>query len=86
MDSLIEALKNNVVHVHFTKKNGEVRIMRCTLMESMLPKQIDLEESIQNKTESKTNIAVWDLEKKSWRSFRTDSVLKWSFPLNEVII
>ncbi len=31
-------LKNEVLFVTFTKKNGDERVMRCTLQESLLPK------------------------------------------------
>jgi len=76
MEALITALNNNIVEVSFTKANGESRVMRCTLLESYLPEQLDIEETIQKK-KSDTNIAVWDLDKGSWRSFRKDSVVSW---------
>ena len=72
---IIKKLQSNKCWVTFTKVNGELRTMWCTLDPEFLPKQIELI----NETESKevpTSIPVWDLEKNGWRSFRVDSVLK----------
>jgi hypothetical protein len=52
--------------------------MRCTLQESVLPKQTDLEESIQKKGPT-DSLAVWDLDKNAWRSFRYDTVISVKF-------
>ena len=76
MEALITALKNGVVEVKFTKVNGNTRTMKCTLQESYLPSQVDLEEAIQNKNSS-TNLAVWDIDNNSWRSFRKESIIHW---------
>jgi len=73
-ETMVEVLKNNVVKLTFTKKNGEARDMRCTLREDLLPQR---DVSIDNPKERKSSnevIAVYDLEKKDWRSFRIDSV------------
>ena len=35
-ENLKEFLHSEVIEVHFTKKNGEDRVMKCTLMESLL--------------------------------------------------
>ena len=69
---LVEQLQSGVVEIQFTKVNGELRTMKCTLNASYLPQQTDVEE-----TASKSNqntIAVWDLDKEAWRSFRVESV------------
>ena len=34
---LLEALKNNLCTVTFTKVNGETRVMPCTLKEDVVP-------------------------------------------------
>lgn len=67
---IVDLLKKNIAEVVFTKVDGTARTMRCTLMEKFLPAQKDLEEH----TTRKNAIAVWDLEKEAWRSFRIDSV------------
>ncbi len=82
IEAMREDLKNNlrakIGTVTFTKQNGDERIMRCTLQESVLPTQTDLEESIQKKGPT-DSLAVWDLEKNAWRSFRYDSVISVKF-------
>ena len=70
--------KNELVHwlhtgesvVTFVKKDGEKRVMRCTLQPSVVP-------VVESTATRKTNddvLAVWDLEKNAWRSFRIDSI------------
>lgn len=78
-DTLLKDLRSNVVEVHFTKTNGENRVMRCTLAKHMLPEsyQKSIEEQTEEKTFHKENpdvLAVWDLGANGWRSFRIDSV------------
>lgn len=78
-DTLLKDLRSQVLEVHFTKANGENRIMRCTLLKNMMPEsyQRSLDEQTQEKTFHKENpdvIAVWDLGENGWRSFRIDSV------------
>lgn len=71
--SIFNTLKDNTCEVKFTKVDGTERVMKCTLNEKYLPAQVDVEEISQDTT-PKTSIAVWDIEKKGWRSFRIDSV------------
>lgn len=77
-EDLKNSLRAKVGTVTFTKQNGDERIMRCTLQESVLPPQTELEESIQKKGPT-DSLAVWDLEKNAWRSFRYDSVISVQF-------
>lgn len=74
--SYLNNLHNNICFVHFTKKDGTLRSMRCTLRPNLLPAQTDLEEHIQRK-QSTESISVWDLEVKGWRSFLIDSVIEF---------
>lgn len=76
-DSLVEGLQQKVANVVFTKADGTLRKMRCTLMTSFLPEQKDVEEYTARM--NKTAVPVWDLEHKGWRSFRLDSIqeLNW---------
>lgn len=73
--SLLADLHTNVVTVTFTKKDGSERVMRCTLQEELLPAQ-DVKDIKEGKVRNKTEevVAVWDLEKEAWRSFRLDSI------------
>lgn len=73
-------LRDGVCTVVFTKKNGDERVMECTLREDMLPAQVVSED-----TETKTKkpnpdvLAVYDVKAEGWRSFRWDSVKAFSF-------
>lgn len=73
-EELIKALHENICVVTFTKKNGEERVMSCTLSEEILPEQIDIEEAIQKKKPNPDVMAVWDTDIGAWRSFRWDSL------------
>jgi len=81
-DQIMESLHNTICRVVFTKANGDERVMHCTLQESMLPEQIDLEETIQKKKPNPDVLAVWDVEAKGWRSFRWDSVKEFTTEFN----
>jgi hypothetical protein len=75
-DALLNDLRQNVVEIHFTKANGEDRVMRCTLLPGKLPPQYVNEEKEERDFHAKNQdtIAVWDIQKGGWRSFRIDSV------------
>ena len=78
-DTLLNDLRNNILEVHFTKVNGQARVMRCTLATRYLPESYvqSLEEQETEKKfheENKETIAVWDVLQKGWRSFRIDTV------------
>lgn len=79
-EELKDLLKTTVVTVNFKKKDNTLRKMICTLNEEYLP---DLNETIEEttkrtKSESPDAIAVWDLEKQAWRSFRVDSIIDYN--------
>lgn len=69
-------LTNGVYAITFTKVNGEVRTMPCTLKESMLPARVPVEESTEKKTRvpKVDNISVWCTDKNEWRSFKVMNV------------
>ena len=72
-DMIREAARAGVINVQFTKKDGSLREMRCSLQEQYLPPLTGEAE-----TTTKDNpevLAVWDIEVEGWRSFRIDSVL-----------
>lgn len=69
---LTEALQAKKVSVHFVKKDGTEREMVCTLNQSLIPAEFAPKGTERVKpTES---IAVFDVEKNEWRSFRWESV------------
>ena len=73
---LIGLLEERPVEIVFTKKDGTERTMKCTLMEDYLPETVGSE-----KTKSDEVLAVYDLEKEGWRSFRWDSIKQVNFSL-----
>jgi len=79
-NDLKKLLLENVLSVVFTKKDGTERTMLCTLKAEHLPvvEKHEDEDATKDKKQSETNIAVWDLEKKAWRSFRIDSLVSHS--------
>lgn len=66
-------LSQGIYDVTFTKVNGEVRTMPCTLMPSRLPKK-EINESNKSKTRSIDALSVWCLDKHEWRSFKVMNV------------
>ena len=78
--SVIDNLKNEVATIRFTKKDGTERVMKATLMSTILP---DFIESDKPKTTKKVNeevVACFDIEAKAFRSFRLDSVFSFVSP------
>jgi hypothetical protein len=70
-EAITEHLNDGIVNVRFTKKDGSIREMRCSLNENYLPVMIG--ESI--KKENPDVVSVWDIDIKGWRSFRLDSII-----------
>jgi hypothetical protein len=73
---LKDMLKMGPVSVTFTKKDGTVRVMNCTLDPTLLPAVAVTEdvEPKKKKAASGNTMAVYDLEAKGWRSFTTRAV------------
>lgn len=67
--------------VTFTKKDGTLRDMRCTLSEGRIPTDKQPKTEGNSTTDSGSAVRVFDTEKQEWRSFRWDSVTKVSFDL-----
>ena len=82
-DLLGTALREGLVEITFTKKNGEERVMKCTLKESLIPvinKPKSYKETDTLKTGLKKTaeaLPVYELYN-GWRSFRWDSLKAWT--------
>jgi DNA-nicking Smr family endonuclease len=74
-------LKMHETSVTFTKKDGSERKMRCTLNENAIPSEKSPKKA--GKAQSEEAIAVFDVEKSDWRSFRFDSVKKIEFSIGD---
>lgn len=74
-DTIKEKLRSGNCTVVFKKADGTERKMLCTLQEASIP----LESRPKNSSakQSEDAIAVWDIEKQAWRSFRYDSILQF---------
>ena len=67
--------------VTFTKKDGTLRDMRCTLCEGRIPTDKTPTNEGKSSQTSGSAVRVFDTEKQEWRSFRWESVTKVSFTL-----
>ena len=73
-EEILELLHQPNCEVTFRKVDGEIRVMTCTLRAEELPPRVVVENA---KTKAPTPgvISVWALDKKEWRSFRTNNVI-----------
>jgi hypothetical protein len=72
-------LHSGVVTVEFTKRDGTLRTMQCTLSNRIVPvKELEtLHENSETPTNRKYNPEVrpvWDVEAAAWRSFLWNSI------------
>jgi hypothetical protein len=78
-EQLSELLHTGECVVEFTKVNGEVRSMPCTLKAELIPpapvKVLVEVEVPKVKKENPEVMSVWCLDKKEWRSFRIANVI-----------
>ena len=84
-EQLFELLHTGECVVEFTKVDGTVRTMPCTLNEALLPpppvhitntdNPIDFPAPRKEKKQNPDTMSVWCLDKKEWRSFRLDNVV-----------
>lgn len=75
---MMEMLQKSQCRVIFTKLNGEERNMICTLKEGVIPKAT--KDPITQKKVRDLNeevLAVWDVNKEGWRSFRISNVVSF---------
>jgi len=79
-EEILGLLHNNVCNISFHKVSGELRNMRGTLQESVIPDQKD------NGTTNEINtgrirdvnpsvVVVYDLDMNDWRSFRIENLI-----------
>lgn len=80
-EEIVGQLKTGIVNVTFTKVDGTERVMRCTLMEELLPVNLmNGEEQMAHKPrpENPNTVSVYDIEVKDWRSFRVASIKEFN--------
>jgi len=79
---LRDMLHMGPVTVTFTKKDGDTRVMNCTLEESAIPEEFrpkPLAEGQAPRKRSEDSLSVWDLNANGWRSFIYKNVTGVSF-------
>ena len=74
-DEMKKALAKGVCTVVFTKLNGEERKMHCTTNVEFMPEEKRPRSAVNGREDV---IAVFDVTKAEWRSFRTDSVKEFT--------
>jgi hypothetical protein len=80
--AICEILHRATALVYFTKKDGSIRKMKCTLMESLLPAPQPVTTLPPVPTanervvvENPNLVKAYDLENQGWRSFNVDRVI-----------
>lgn len=85
-EELVEALKANVCEVTFTKVNGEVRTMPCTLREDLMPAYERKTPVKEATAKEQATLSVWCTDKLAWRSFRVDSVTEVKINFGQPVV
>ena len=75
-----ESLTSEVLNVSFTKKDGTIRYMMCTLMDEFIPDSDTpkgtgaslIDKPIETRYDT---VPVYDLEKMAWRSITIDKII-----------
>jgi hypothetical protein len=73
-DEIVSLLEQGICTVTFTKVNGELRHMPCTLKTDLLPKLIAESNTDAKKKINLDNLSVWCTDKNEWRSFKIANV------------
>ena len=73
--NLLEQLRQGPVEVDFYKGDGSLRHMRATLNQDLLP-PTPIVHSPSAKPHDPQQVRVFDLDKKDWRSFRMERLVK----------
>lgn len=71
---LLDMLHVGPVSITFTKTDGTEREMNCTLDKQVVPEYQN--KTSREKVKNEDVVAVWDLDKQAWRSFRFDSLTR----------
>jgi len=82
-DEIVDILHNNIANITFTKVNGDVRVLKGTLLDQYLPQKevdssgVDIEPISETQERKATNdnvVVAFDIDNDGYRSFRVDSV------------
>ena len=73
-EDIKNVLREGATTVTFTKKDGTVRVMQCTLNEAMIPAEHQPKDSGKTTKMNDTVLPVFDTENQGWRSFAIDAI------------
>lgn len=77
-NEMVEKLHEGICKVTFTKKNGENRVMNCTLKKEVLKETLgDSFKEESNSMDTDEVVTVMDTDKGLFRRFRVDSVISF---------
>lgn len=71
---IVDMLHIGPAKVTFIKNDGTEREMHCTLEEKVVVPHVKTTDRVKENNEEVC--PVWDIDKRAWRSFRYDSVIK----------
>jgi len=75
---LVQLLKQHILEITFTKVDGELRVMPCTLRDDRLPSRPPVVEGQAPRREKPPGtISVFCTDKNEWRSFRFENLKTW---------
>lgn len=69
-------LRDEIVTITFTKRNGDLRVMKATQNERLIANKNGLGQRVNNEI-----VCVTDVELDEWRSIRYDSIKEIQFDL-----
>ena len=72
-EAIVKMLREGVVIVKFTKKDGDIRDMKCTLLSSHIPQ--DKQPKGTTRPIDESVVRVYDVVAEGWRSFVLANVI-----------
>ena len=84
-DYLKALLTEDILLVTFTKKDGDSREMYCTLQNEFVPEHKKYFSESNSRKKNLEVLAVFDMEKSDWRSFRMDSITAFEIVSEETL-
>lgn len=71
-DTLLAMLNCRIVEINYRKAEGDLRVVRGTLLDEYLPEKY--RNRNQTEKEPENVVTLWDVDEAGWRSLRTDRI------------
>lgn len=78
LEDMVPQLRDGLCEVIFNKKNGDERVMTCTLANDLIPEE-HTPKGTSAKVPSTETLAVFDVNAEGWRSFRLENVTNFKY-------